>query len=80
MAKRPILIPRDYDATTISNIVHDFENRLVALESPVKSYEITYAGGPVRSLDVTAATLADVKVFLASLVKDLQAAGKLGKS
>lgn len=80
MGKRPVSIPRDYDPVTFSNIVHDFENRLIALESPVKTYAITNAGSSVRSLDVTAATLADVKDFLASLVKDLQAAGKLGKA
>lgn len=80
MAKRPISIPKTYDPVTISNIVHDFENRLNAVESPVKTYEITNEGAAVRTLDVTAATLADLKDFVASLVKDLQAAGKLGKS
>lgn len=80
MAKRQIFAPKAYDKKTFSNILHDLENRLTALESSVKTYTITNAGSDVRSLDVTAATLTDVKNFLATLVKDLQDAGKLGKS
>lgn len=80
MAKRPIITPKTYDPTTFSNIFHDLENRLISLESPVKTYDVTNAGAAVRSLDVTTATLSDVKDFLATLIKDLQAAGKIGKS
>lgn len=80
MAKRQVTIPKEYDQTTFSNIIRDVESRLNKLEAPVKTYAITNPpGSPVRSLNVAAATLADVRDFLGSLIADLQAAGKLGK-
>lgn len=80
MAKRQVTIPKDYNQDTFSNIIRDVESRLNKLEAPVKTYAITNPpGSPVRTLDVSGATLADLKDFIGSLIADLQAAGRLGK-
>ena len=73
-------VPEKYDQRTFGNILEKVENRLNRLENPVRSYEVTGLGADVRSIDVSTATLADVADFVATLVMDLQAAGKLGKA
>lgn len=79
MAGRLPLVPKVYDDEAFANILRVIENRLNRLEASVRTYTVTNAGADVRSLDLATATLPDALAFLGTLVRDLQAAGKLGK-
>lgn len=73
--------PLSYDSTTFNRILQDIATRIKE-ERPLSPevYAITTPGTDTRTLDVTAATLADVKAFLSTLVRDLQASGRLARS
>lgn len=78
MKRHTVKVPATYEPRAFQNIVRDLEGRLERLEAPVKTYTITN-GVESRSLDVGAATLAQVRAFVGTLIADLQDAGKLGK-
>lgn len=80
MARKRIgVIPKDYDQATMRTLFDDVETRLGRLENPLREVYTVTNGSTSRSLDVSAATLAQVRAFLGTLITDLQAAGKLGK-
>jgi len=78
MAGRLPDIPDQYDSKSFRRFVQDIEKRLTSLGAAVGVYSVTnYV--ETRTLDAGAATTTDVANFVATLVADLQAAGKLGK-
>ena len=70
--------PVEYDRVAFDQALTSLDTRLRALERAVAvGYEVT---NPVlnRSLDVSAATLGDLREVVGTLIVDLQAAGRLG--
>lgn len=69
-------IPDKYDAGTFRTLVRDIESRLRRLEELVGPYTVSnYV--ETRTLDMGTAGAVDIGNFLATLVSDLQKAGRL---
>lgn len=78
MAKRIADVPSDYDSRTFRQIIRDINTRFAALEAAVSVYTVSnYI--ETRSLDMGTATATDIGNFLATLVNDMQNAGRLGR-
>lgn len=77
MAARITDVPATYDPPIWRQIMRDLVARFGKLESAVGTYTVTNFT-PTRSLDMSVATSADIGNFLATLVSDLQNAGRLG--
>lgn len=78
MPKR-ISEPSDtYDPLRQRQIISDITARFAALESAAGPYTITNFT-PTRSLNMSVATATDIGNFVATLVSDLQAKGRLLK-
>lgn len=76
--KRLTDIPTEYDPRTFRNFSRDINARFAALEAAVQVYSVTNFT-ETRTLDISSATPTDMGNFLATLVFDLQNAGRLGK-
>lgn len=77
MTRRVTNIPLSYDAQAFRQIIRDIEARLAVLERSVSVYQVSNFA-VTRSLDMATATSADIGNFVATLVSDLQQAGRLG--
>lgn len=78
MVKRFTDIPEEYNARTFRNLVRDINSRFAVLEAPVSVYNVTNFV-VTRDLDMATAGAPEIGNFLATLVSDLQNAGRLGK-
>jgi hypothetical protein len=76
--KRLTDIPDPYDARTFRRFSQDIDARFRALEASVSVYTVTNFT-PTRTLDMATAGAPQIGNFLATLVSDLQSAGRLGK-
>lgn len=80
MGARLPLVPKDYDKAKFVRIVEAIENRLTALESVATPTVFTITtGSNSTTLDVSTATLAQLRAFVGTLVTEMQKAGQLGK-
>lgn len=80
MSGPPIpLPPTVYDVKAFNRILQVIENRLNALSVGTPTVFTITAGSNSTSLDVSSATLGQVRAFLGTLVTEMQKAGKLGK-
>lgn len=70
-------VPVVYDQRTFSNILDDFQRQLNKVSGRVGTYDVSNFV-ETRSLDMGTATVTDIGNFLATLVSDLQKAGRLG--
>lgn len=77
MASRITDVPDQYDAPTWRNIMRDLVARLAKLGSSVGQYTVT-GYTETRTLDMGSATATDIGNFVATMVSDLQKAGRLG--
>lgn len=71
-------IPNQYNARAFRAFSQDITARFAKLESAVSVYNVTNFV-VTRDLDMATATVTDIGNFLATLVSDLQNAGRLGK-
>jgi hypothetical protein len=71
-------VPDPYDARRWRLIVKDIENRFAKVEQMAGPYTISNFT-PTRTLNMGTATATDIGNFLATLVSDLQAIGRLSK-
>ncbi len=78
MALKISTVPDQYSPTAWRQIVRDVDARFRALEAATGKYTVSNFT-PTRTLDASTATLADVANFVATLVSDMQGAGRLGK-
>lgn len=79
MAGRLPLVPKDYDKRQFAGILQKLENRLARLEVGTPTVFTITNGSNSVTLDVAAATLAELRAFVGTLVTEMQKAGKLGK-
>lgn len=78
MANRRIgNVPDMYDAANFRKIIGDIDKRFQDVERKTGTYDVSNFV-PTRSLDMATATPTDIGNFLATLVEDLQGAGRLG--
>lgn len=78
MERRLVDIPDQYEARTFRRFAQDIQKRFAVLESAVQVYEVSNYT-PTRTLDMATAGAPEIGNFLATLVADLQNAGRLGK-
>lgn len=71
-------VPDIYNASAWRTIMRDLDRRFQALERLVGPYTVENFT-PTRTLDMSTAAAADIGNFLATLVNDLQQAGRLSK-
>lgn len=75
MAQRISDVPDQYSPRVWKQIMRDLISRLAKLEATVGPYTVTNFT-ETRTLDPTIATTADVANFIATLVNDMQNAGR----
>lgn len=78
MAQRITEVPDTYISSTWRKIITDIKTRFGKLEATVGPYTVSNYT-ETRTLDMGVATAADIGNFVATLVSDLQNAGRLSK-
>lgn len=71
-------VPAEYDARQWRQIVRDIIARFEKLEAGVGKYTVSNFT-PTRTLNAGTATTTQVANFVATLVSDMQAVGRLGE-
>lgn len=80
MGARIPKVPEVYDKNQFIRMMATIENRFAALEAVSTPTVFTIQNGATRTtLDVSTATLAQLREFVGTLVTEMQKAGKLGK-
>jgi hypothetical protein len=70
-------VPDQYNAGQYRQIVRDVETRFQNLEAAVSKYTVSNFT-PTRTLNMATAGAPEIGNFLATLVSDMQKAGRLG--